>query len=84
MITTIYVLLALTIWMGEELDVHVVNVFPTQADCVKALAAEQLHTDRLPHCCGGAENLRCFSWSGQNLKPHTGPYFPAPRRPLDR
>lgn len=32
MITTIYVLLALTIWMGEELDVHVVNVFPTQAD----------------------------------------------------
>jgi hypothetical protein len=27
-ITTIYVLLALTIWMGEELDVHVVNVFP--------------------------------------------------------
>ena len=27
MATTIHVLLALTIWMGEELDVHVVNVF---------------------------------------------------------
>jgi hypothetical protein len=84
MITTIYVLLALTVWMGEELDVHTVNVFPTQADCMKALAAETLHTNSLPHCCGGAEILRCFAWSGQSLKPHIGAYFPKPRRPLDQ
>lgn len=83
MITTVYVLLALTIWMGEELDVHTVNVFPTQADCMKALAVETLHTNGLPHCCGGDETLRCFAWSGQSLKPHAGPYFPQPRRPLD-
>jgi hypothetical protein len=84
MISTIYVLLALTIWMGEELEVHVVNVFPTQADCMKALAVETQHTNGLPHCCGGAETLRCFAWSGQSLKPHAGPYYPKPLRPLDR
>jgi hypothetical protein len=82
MITTIYVLLALTIWMGEELNVHTVN-FPTRADCLKALAVETTHTNGLPHCCGGDETLRCFAWSGQSLKPHAGPYFPEPRRPLD-
>jgi hypothetical protein len=61
MINTIYILLALTVWMGEALDVHVVNVFPSKADCMRGLAEEQRHTDSLPHCCGGAETLRCVA-----------------------
>jgi hypothetical protein len=84
MVHTIYILLALTIWMGEELEAHVVNVFASQADCAKALAVEQRHTASLPHCCGGAENLRCVAWSDLELKPHIGPYYQKPRRPLDR
>ena len=46
----------------------------------KALEQSATRADEL--AAEGA--LRCFSWSRQNLKPHTGPYFPAPRRPLDR
>lgn len=76
MINTIYVLLALTIWMGEELEVHVVNVFPSQATCQKALAVEQRHTDSLPHCCGGAAQLRCVAWAGQTLKTAYRPLLP--------
>jgi hypothetical protein len=83
MITTIYVLLALTVWMGEELEVHTVNVFTTQADCAKALGVETLHTNGLPHCCGGSETLRCVAWPGMGMKPHTGPYYKEPLRPLD-
>jgi hypothetical protein len=83
MVHTIYVLLALTIWMGQELEAHVVNVFPTRAECLKGLVDERSHTANLPHCCGGDENLRCFAWGGQQLEPHGGPYYAKPRRPYE-
>ncbi len=61
MVETLFILLALTVWMGEEVEVHVVNVLPTEAECARALAVETQYTNSLPHCCGGAATLRCFA-----------------------
>ena len=75
MVTTLWVLMSLTIWMGEELVVDAVNAYPTEKECRTALEQRARQVAALPHCCGGGANLRCIPWSGQELKPHTGPYM---------
>jgi len=37
MVTTLWVLMSLTIWMGEELVVDAVNAYPTEKECRTAL-----------------------------------------------
>jgi hypothetical protein len=83
MITTIYLLIGLTSFMGQGIDANIVNVYPTHEECEQGLYAEKIHTANLPHCCGGDRTYRCIAWGGENLLPHSGAYWDKPNRPAE-
>jgi hypothetical protein len=60
--TTLWVLLSLTMWMGQELVVDAVNAYSTAAECRAALRLRAAEVATLPHCCGGGAHLRCIPW----------------------
>ena len=50
MVTTLYILLGMTSFMGQEVVANVVNVFPSRAECEQGMVAEKLHTADLVRC----------------------------------
>jgi hypothetical protein len=61
MLNTVWVLLMMTVYMGESVT-EMLGHFPTQQQCLAALNAEAAKRGPLPHAQGGGSFFQCSSW----------------------
>lgn len=61
MLSTVWVLLMMTVYMGES-AIEMLGQFPTEQQCLAALNTEAAKRGPLPHSQGGGSFYQCSSW----------------------
>jgi beta-lactam-binding protein with PASTA domain len=63
MLSTVWVLIVMTVFMGEPAT-KMINHFDSKQQCEAALAIEAHKRAKLPHAQGGGSFYQCSVWQG--------------------